>query len=225
VSDDTIRVVLETTPKKAFASAIDWPGWSRAGKTPELAMAALAAYEPRYREAIRSAGAELPVAARLPVEAAARFEVIEQLDGNPTTAFGAPGVIAAADGEPTDQAEATRLAGILEAAWGTFDRTARAAPAILRKGPRGGGRDTAKMVDHVNDAERAYAQAIGVRLTPPRSGDASSVDGLRAAMLEVVRTPSDGSPVDRKWTVRYLARRSAWHALDHAWEIEDRTER
>jgi len=85
VSDESIQVVLETTPRNAFATAIDWPGWSRAGKTPELAMEALAAYESRYREAIRSA------AARLPMDAVDRFEVIEQLDGNATTAFGAPG--------------------------------------------------------------------------------------------------------------------------------------
>jgi hypothetical protein len=26
----------------------------------------------------------------------------------------------------------------------------------------------------------------------------------------------------KRWTVRYFIRRSAWHALDHAWEIEDR---
>jgi hypothetical protein len=25
-----------------------------------------------------------------------------------------------------------------------------------------------------------------------------------------------------KWPVAYVIRRTAWHALDHAWEIEDR---
>ncbi len=219
MSDESIQVVLETTPKKAFATAIDWPGWSRAGKTPELAMEALAAYESRYREAIRSA------AARLPMDAVDRFEVIEQLDGNATTAFGAPGAIAEADHKPTDRAAATRLAEFLETAWATFDRTAKAAPATLRKGPRGGGRDTPKIVDHVNAADHGYAGAVGIRISPPRSDDPAGVDALRAAILDVVRTPSDGSPVHKTWTVRFLVRRSAWHALDHAWEIEDRSER
>ena len=27
---------------------------------------------------------------------------------------------------------------------------------------------------------------------------------------------------ERGWPPRYAARRIAWHALDHAWEIEDR---
>ena len=43
-------------------------------------------------------------------------------------------------------------------------------------------------------------------------------------MLAVLASPSDGSPLaGRKWTTRYAARRIAWHALDHAWEIEDRS--
>jgi hypothetical protein len=219
VSDAAHRVVLETTPKKAFATAIDWPGWSRAGKTPELALEALAAYEPRYRAAIRAA------TARLPADAAARFEVIARLEGNATTTFGAPGVIAEADGQATDRTAAAVLADFLETAWASFDRTAKAAPATLRKGPRGGGRDTEKIVDHVNAADHGYANAVGIRVSAPRSDDPASVRTLRAAMLDIVRTPSDGSPVHKRWTVRFLVRRSAWHALDHAWEIEDRSER
>ena len=29
--------------------------------------------------------------------------------------------------------------------------------------------------------------------------------------------------VDWKWPPRYAARRLAWHVLDHAWEIEDKS--
>jgi hypothetical protein len=48
---------------------------------------------------------------------------------------------------------------------------------------------------------------------------------MRAAMLDVLRQPSDGAPLAaRKWTARYAGHRTAWHALDHAWEIEDRSE-
>jgi len=28
---------------------------------------------------------------------------------------------------------------------------------------------------------------------------------------------------DKRWPTRYAAHRVAWHALDHAWEIEDRS--
>jgi hypothetical protein len=57
----------------------------------------------------------------------------------------------------------------------------------------------------------------------PRNGDA--VAELRERMLAPISAPSDGSPIaGRKWPPRYAARRVAWHALDHAWEIEDRSE-
>jgi hypothetical protein len=34
--------------------------------------------------------------------------------------------------------------------------------------------------------------------------------------------PEDPSAVKRRWSPRSFVRRSAWHALDHAWELEDR---
>jgi hypothetical protein len=59
---------------------------------------------------------------------------------------------------------------------------------------------------------------MGLKLDGP-------IADVRAAMAAVLREPSDGSPfAGRKWTARYAAHRIAWHALDHAWEIEDRTE-
>jgi hypothetical protein len=110
----------------------------------------------------------------------------------------------------------------VEAAWAELDRVAAAAPESLRKGPRGGGRDRSKIVAHVNEADGAYAQVMGIKAKPD---DRAGVLAMRDAMLDVLRTPSDGSPIaGRKWTPRYAARRIAWHALDHAWEIEDRTD-
>jgi glutamine synthetase len=98
-----------------------------------------------------------------------------------------------------------------------FDAVAKSAPEELRKGPRGGGRNTSKVVEHVVRADEAYAREMGIKLNAP-------IEEIRSAMLEVLGEPSDGSPIaDRKWTPRYAAHRIAWHALDHAWEIEDRS--
>ena len=112
---------------------------------------------------------------------------------------------------------------LVAAAWIVFDRVAAAAPAELRKGPRGGGRDRDRIVDHVNGADHAYAREMGLRLAaPPMTAPRSR--RCEQAMLEVLREPSDGSPIaGRRWTPGYAARRIAWHALDHAWEIEDRS--
>ena len=81
------------------------------------------------------------------------------------------------------------------------------------------------MVGHVIEADGAYAREMGVPSPYPAATDRAAVEAMRAAMLDVLRRPSDGTPLaDRKWTARYAARRVAWHALDHAWEIEDRSE-
>jgi hypothetical protein len=217
VSGKPIRAYLEATPKKAFAVAIDWPGWSRAGKTPELALEALLAYAPRYAAVAREAGIRFATKGLV-------AEVVHELEGDGATEFGVPGRISTVDREPTDAKSAPRLARLVEAAWTVFDRTAAHAPAELRKGPRGGGRDTAKIVDHVVGADHGYSRELGVRLPAPDPTDRTAVAGLRTAMLEVLGRPSDGGPLVKRWTQRYAARRIAWHALDHAWEIEDRTE-
>ena len=211
----TIDTVIEATPKKAFARAIDWPGWARSGKTAAVALEALAAYAPRYAEAAKAAGiAFSPV----------RYEVVEETGGGGGTDFGVPSAIADADRRPVSAAEAKRLAGLVEAAWVVFDEAAAVAPVALRKGPRGGGRDRDKMVAHVNESDGYYAREVGVRHEPPDTTDRAAVEAMRAAMVDVLSRPSDGSPLaERTWTARYAAARIAWHALDHAWEMEDRS--
>lgn len=215
-----IAVAIEATPKRAFATAVDWPGWSRSGKTPELALEALAAYAPRYAPVAREAGEPFP-AGSLGSDA---FEVVEEAEGGSGTEFGVPSRVTVEDRRATSAAEAERLRRLVAAAWTTFDRVAASAPAELRKGPRGGGRDRDKMVAHVIEADAAYAREVGLRIRAPDAGDRAAVEAMRASMLEVLGTPSDGAPLaDRKWTARYAASRICWHALDHAWETEDRS--
>ena len=217
---DRIDIGQEVGAKKAFVWAIGWPGWCRAGKTVELAHEALVTYAPRYRAVTKIARLTLPTAD----EQALR--VVDRVEGGGGTDFGVPSEITKADRRPVTGAEAERLAGLVEAAWTVFDRVAAGAPAELRKGPRGGGRDRDKMIGHVIEADHAYAREIGIRLPEPSLADRTAVEAERAAVVEALREPSDGSPLaDRKWTARYAARRIAWHALDHAWEMEDRTER
>jgi hypothetical protein len=42
-----IDVIVEKGSKRVFASAVEWPGWARSGKTEAEALAALAGYAPR----------------------------------------------------------------------------------------------------------------------------------------------------------------------------------
>ncbi|HVS47497.1 MAG TPA: hypothetical protein VHJ99_01175 [Candidatus Dormibacteraeota bacterium] len=206
------RVYLEVGGKRTFASAADWPGWSRPGKTEEAALEALAAYAPRYAAVAKLAKVAFPAVAT-------SFDVVERLKGNATTDFGAPGIPAKEESRPLTPAQTRRMCDLVEASWRYLDQVVAKAPAALRKGPRGGGRDRDVMFDHVLGAEIEYAKAIGTRLKQPDRRDKAAVRAFRQAILESLGDPNR----DAKWPVPYAGRRIAWHTLDHAWEIEDRS--
>ena len=196
-------VYLEVGRKKVFACAVDWPGWARSGRTEQAALEALRAYAPRY-------------AAVAPDLDPGELHVVGRLPGTATTDFGAPDARGEWDAAPLPPAEADRLAGLLDRCWQVFDDVVAGAPAELRKGPRGGGRDRDAVVDHVCEAERSYTRTIGVKVAPRTPWPEQ-----RTAVLAGVRAPAAGT----SWPVRYYVRRAAWHVLDHAWEVEDRSER
>ena len=213
-----IAIVLEVGAKRTFATALDWPGWSRAGRDEASAIETLDAYAPRYRavvEGIRGAGR---------LRSAPTFEVVERLRGGPGTDFGVPDTAPSADAEPVGGRDLDRLVAIVRASWGAFDAAAAGAEGRkLARGPRGGGRDLAKIRAHVEEAELAYLKTLGG--TAARDADAEAV---REAFVEALGGRARGELPDRgprggaRWSARYAARRSAWHVLDHAWEIEDR---
>ncbi|HET6379866.1 MAG TPA: hypothetical protein VFH63_02365 [candidate division Zixibacteria bacterium] len=215
-----IRVALEIGPKRTFAVALDWPGWARSGRTEEEALANLAAYAPRYAASVREPG----------LAEAAGYDVVERLTGGSGTDFGVPSATATTDNEPLDPAELDRQQRLLRAAWSAFDAAARAAAGhALRTGPRGGGRGLEKMTLHVLEAEEGYLTQLGRRRPKPPAADlAGRMTQVRNAALEALAArahgedPPDASQVRKRWTPRYFVRRSAWHALDHAWELEDR---
>lgn len=212
-------VYLEVGARRVFACSVEWPGWCRAGRDQESALEALASYAPRYARVATKAGARFPAD-----PAAGGFDVRERVPGNATTDFGAPGAIPGSDHERVTPQAAERLAAFVAASWAVLDEVAASAPATLRKGPRGGGRDRDAVVAHVQSADAAYARKIGVRLPTPALGDSAAIGALRNAVLAVLGAPSDGPPATGKgWPNRYAARRIAWHALDHAWEIEDKS--
>jgi len=215
-----IDVTVEHTAKKTFASAVDWPGWSRGARTEDLALEALARYALRYAPVAAAAGVEFPKAVAI-----VDLEVVERREGSAGTEFGVPSHPSGPDRRPLSAAGAENLARLVEAAWSAFDQTALAAPEELRKGPRGGGRNTSKIVVHVMESDHAYANEIGIKVKPFAPGDEPAVRALREAMLDVLRGAREGDPLaGRRWPARYAAHRIAWHALDHAWEIEDRIE-
>jgi hypothetical protein len=218
-------IYLEVGPKRVFAGAIDWPGWSRSGRDEGAALEVLIAYGTRYKRAMARAASGFT-----PPKELTDLEVIERREGNASTDFGVPAIAPSADNDPVDAAEGRRLAAFMRASWKSLDRAADAAAGLsLRKGPRGGGRDLGQIVRHVLEAETGYLPRIGGRYRAPRGSDiVDDRDGVRTLVLETMTARARGEPMPPSrgstWSLRYFVRRAAWHVLDHAWEIEDRAE-
>src|SRR5512138_1791962 len=221
------EVYLEVGSKRIFACAVDWPGWARNGKDEATALQALLDYGQRYKSAISSARLGF-----VPLEDARSFKVVERVKGDMTTDFGTPGSVPAVDSAPLDESALRRLEAMLKACWRTFDRTAATAQGkTLRLGPRGGGRDRQKMLEHVIGAEHSYATRLGAQLPEvPSNATAEELARFRKGVLQGLAASAHGEIPElgprggKRWPARYFVRRSAWHLLDHAWEIEDRLE-
>ena len=220
---DKLRVALERGDKRTFACALDWPGWCRSGRDEDEAIASLLAYAPRYAKVVKRAS--LPADGLAGVQS---VDVVQTLRGGGGTDFGVPGEATKDDAQPLNGKELDRQRALLEASWRAFDGAGRSAKGkTLRLGPRGGGRNVAKMTGHVLEAEVAYLGALGSRYSrPPRGQD--EMKWVRKLALTTLEAVVKGQPIEnprntrRPWSPRYFIRRSAWHALDHAWEIEDR---
>jgi hypothetical protein len=221
----SIKAFVEIGKKRVFVGAVDWPGWCRSGRDEETALQALIDYGPRYAQVLHSRKIEF----RAPTDASALL-VTERHDGNATTDFGAPAIVLDVDREKMDRKQSERLQAVLQACWQAFDTAVqRAAGRELLKGPRGGGRDIEKILDHVLDADRGYLARLAWK--HKREGGRSLVEELgrtRQAILNALEVAVNGDLPERgprggiMWPPRYFVRRVAWHVLDHAWEIGDR---
>ncbi len=221
----TIPVYLEIGTRRIFAVALDWPGWSRSGKDQISALEAMLNYGLGYAAAMRLA----KVPFQTPGEVSS-FKVVQQLTGDATTDFGAPGCIPPTDYDPVGEVELGRLQNILRGCWYTLDEAIKAAEGKkLKSGPRGGGRDRQKIIEHVLGANQAYLSRLGVkaRLTEGAPLERQRVECREAILKGMVASvhgelPSRGPRGAVHWPLRYFVRRTAWHVLDHAWELEDR---
>jgi hypothetical protein len=226
IETERIDSYLEVGDKRTFAGAIDWPGWCRAGRDEKSALHALFEYAPRYAAVLAASG----LGFKGPAEPA-DLRVVERLQGDATTDFGAPGTAPSGDERPINDTDLTRLRTLLAACWSAFDRAVELAEGIeLRKGPRGGGRELAGIVEHVMDAEAGYLARLAWSAPARDPGDTRHFQALeRAAVLDAFvaaasgSVPRQGPRGGTRWSARYFVRRVAWHALDHAWEVEDRS--
>jgi hypothetical protein len=216
-----IRAVVERGPKgkRSAAFALDWPGWSRGARTAELAVETLESYRERYRPVADLAG----MAAEF--DAGGPLEIVEDRIGPGSTDFwGISFAPSSTEQDPMDGAALERGITLLQACWAYFDGVAARVSPDMRKGPRGGGRDRDQIIRHtIRTESEDFAKRIGLRIP---EGAALTPDGLRRhreTYVEAMRSYNAGEIKRmRSWTLPFLVRHSAYHALDHAWEMEDK---
>ena len=217
-----LRVTLEIGPKgkRVVAVAPDWPGLERGANTGEEAIDKLRSYIPRYSQVAKLAemNAEFNTIKNV--------EVVEQYPGTGSTDFrGISFAFSSIDKQGMSGDELERELILMQACWAYFDDVRRRVSAEMQKGPRGGGRDRDHIVRHTFAAEQKWAKKIGV-LTP--DGAMLTDEGLKlhrnAYCLAIRDYHSHGKLAGNmaKWPLRFLIRHTAFHTMDHAWEMEDK---
>ncbi|MGC4191485.1 MAG: hypothetical protein QM589_10020 [Thermomicrobiales bacterium] len=216
---EMLNVMVEVGPKgkRTVAYARDWPGWERGDKTEADAIERLLSYRPRYAEVAQLAGLGDAFVASTDIE------IVDRYPGTGSTDFwGISFAFPDYDHQGMSPAGLERELSLMQAAWAFFDGVRARVSPEMQKGPRGGGRDRDEIVRHVFGTERDWASKIGVE-TPP--GVMLTPEGLathRAAYCEAIRAYHAEGKMARKWPLRYLIRHTAYHTLDHAWEMEDK---
>ena len=219
---DHIRVTLEIAPKgkKVVAVAVDWPGLERGAATGEAAIERLLSYVPRYTPVAKLAGMETEFAAST---TSGVVDLVEHYPGTGSTDFwGISFAYSDIDQQAMSGEALEREMTLMRACWMFFDEVRSRVSAEMQKGPRGGGRDRDRIVRHTLFAELDFTKKLGVP-TPPE--ELLTDDGLkvhRDASCDAIRELHSQNKMARNWPLRYLIRHTAFHTLDHAWEMEDK---
>jgi hypothetical protein len=217
----TVRTVIERGPKgkKSVAFSLDWPGWSRGAKTAELALTTLESYRQRYRPVTELAGMVGEF------DAAGPLKVMEDREGTGSTDFwGISFAPSATEHGPMSEAELERGITLLRACWTFFDAVAARVSPQMRKGPRGGGRDRDEIIGHTIRVEsEGFAAQVGLKIPEGTKFTPKGLRRYRDDYVAAMHTYNTGEGKRMKsWTLQFLIRHSAFHTLDHAWEMQDK---
>jgi hypothetical protein len=218
-----LRVWIEepTKGKRWVAIAADWPGLERGATSEADALAKLDSYRSRYALIAQRAGLGTEF------ERETKPTVVARHTGTGSTDFwGISFAPSAEDAKPIPEKELERRLALLQAAWAEFDETAARVSAELRPGPRGGGRDRDRIIRHVLVVEGSDFSARVKAETdfedPQARAPAQRTEHRERYLAALRGWRKDNQPVGRTWTLSYLLRHSAYHVLDHTWEMQDR---
>jgi hypothetical protein len=216
---DHLRVILEMGKKRrVVAGATDWPGLDRWGTFEDDAVAKLTSYVPRYAGVAARAGLDEAF------ERQREVEVVERVPGSSSTDFwGIAHVPSDLERAVLPPSDLGRRLALLQACWAYFDDVAAHASPTLSPGPRSAGRTRDQIVRHVLMTEpEQNSRKVEVRTPVDQVLTPGGLAAHRAAYLDALRAYNRAGKAARSWPIQFLIRRSAFHAMDHAWEIEDR---
>ena len=216
---NNMLVTMELGPKgkKVVAVAADWPGLARGATTEEAALERLRAYVPRYAPVAKLAGMEAAFAI------ITGLEVIERYPGTGSTDFwGISFGFSSLDRQAMSGEALERELTLMCACWTFFDEVRSRVSAELRKGPRGGGRDRDHIVRHIFANEQDWAKGLSVHTPDDAMLTGEGLKAHRDAYCHAIREYHSQGKLAGKWPLRYLIRHTAFHTLDHAWEMEDK---
>jgi hypothetical protein len=206
-----LRVAVEVGPKnkRIVAFAPDWPGLERGAKTEDAAIERLKSYLPRYAKVARVArlGSQFAMVKGI--------DIVERYEGTGSTDFwGISFGLSEVDSRAISSSELKRELSLMRACWSIFDGVRANVSAEMKKGPRGGGRDRDRIVLHTLSVEQDWATKLGVR-------NANGLVVTDTVGLREIRKFRADDNMARTWPLRFLVRHTAYHTLDHAWEMED----
>ena len=216
---NSIRVTLEIGPKgkKVVAVAPDWPGLARGATTEPAAIERLRSYIPRYAPVAELAGMQAAFATITGVI------VIERYVGTGSTDFwGISFAFSRIALQPMSDDALERELALMRACWAFFDAVRSRVSAEMQRGPRGGGRDRDHIVRHTLATEQDWAKKLGVRTPPDSMLTDEGLNAHRDAYCTAIRALHAQGNMARTWPLRFLIRHTAFHTLDHAWEMEDK---
>lgn len=212
-----VNIELGKKGKKAVAYAPDWPGWNRGGKTEEIALNTFQQYRSRYRPIAEQAGLVTEFDGQEGVE------IVERYEGTGSTDFwGISFASSELDSSAMEPDVLERRLKLLWACWEYFDDVAARVSPELKKGPRGGGRDRDAIINHVLGNERDWAGGVGVDYPPELILDPVVRKQYREGFVRAMRAYNAEGRKAKTWELSFMLRHSAFHTLDHAWEMEDK---
>jgi len=217
-----IRVTLEIglKGKKVVAVAPDWPGLERGATTGEAAIVRLLSYVPRYAAVTKLAGMKAAFATT-PI-----VDVVERYPGTGSTDFwGISFAFSGIDQQAMSGEALERELTLMRACWAFFDGVRSRVSAEMQSGPRGGGRDRDQIVRHIVANEQDWAKKLGVVTPDEAMLTDKGMKAHRDAYCNAIRDyHSQGKLAGKmaKWPLRFLIRHTAFHTMDHTWEMEDK---